>query len=338
MRAPLASPIAPAKGHSVRRWGLALLAALSIGALGSSAHGAEITFAFTGHVDSVSDPHGILDGSIKPGIQYGGTYKFSSTTPDSRSDAGVGVYRHSSGLYGFTPITLGNYRFAQDPGAQEFYITVLDFADFERYEAVSYSNLPLPGDLAVTEMIWISLLPGGSVFPSDALPLTPPDLAHFPDRTRWHTIVHPSGRGANVFLTTDTLRVVTETPHAHLESIAFTPSVGTGGGTATMMVKLTAPAPAGGATVRIAPNQFLPTGVEIPFAEGVMGLPIEVRLPVVSRPTLFWVTGTKDTPTPEGVARTEKSGSMMVVPPGYRAPIMRSRPGGSRSDPGGVQG
>jgi hypothetical protein len=155
---------------------LALLVAFAGGARAEP-----ITFVFTGTVSTVDDRFGLLDRSVTVGTRFTGSYTFESTTPDSNPDPTVGDYWHRVPGYGIT-VTLGNYTFRTNPADVEFLLEVVHRAPppastGDNYLLRSYRNSPLAPGLLVDHISWQLDDPTGTALSSDALPLTPPNLA-----------------------------------------------------------------------------------------------------------------------------------------------------------------
>jgi hypothetical protein len=143
------------------------------GGIFQKAHAALITFEFEGIVNSV-DPE--LAGTYNTTQTLSGTYTFDSDAADI--DGGT------NGAYDITSLTfsLGGNTYTSTAGL----INVADDNPTDRYglNAVSFSG-PSVGAFAPERFGFILQSTSTSVFTSDALPLTPPDLTNFDVLNQW---------------------------------------------------------------------------------------------------------------------------------------------------------
>ena len=171
----------PVGQSSVASYGRrAVLAALLTAAAVLPASAAPVTFYFQGEVTAVDDADDVLHGIIHVGEVFTGTYVFESTTPDINIAPGVGVYRESAPPAGIR-FGIGQYGglFQTDPSNVAQVIEVDDGPLVDRYFYGSFFNLAHgPGEFV--DGIFIELFDNtATAFNSEALPLTPPDLALF---------------------------------------------------------------------------------------------------------------------------------------------------------------
>jgi hypothetical protein len=140
-----------------------------------------IKIGFAGLVDSVGDDYNLLQGAVHSGDSISGFYIYDSNTPDSEpTNVNFGFYQHSASPYGMT-ITIAGLTFQTDPANVDFAIAISDnynsSADF--YTVTSNNNLSLDNGLSIDALWWQLDDHYGTVFSSDALPLTPPDLSQW---------------------------------------------------------------------------------------------------------------------------------------------------------------
>jgi hypothetical protein len=137
-----------------------------------------ITIGFSGLVDSVGDEYNLLEGAVQSGNSISGFYIYDSNTPDSeQTNVNLGFYQHSTSPYGMT-ITIAGLTFQTDTANVDFAIAIRDNYNepWDYYTVTSNSNLPLDNGLSIDALWWSLNDHSGTVFSSDALPFTPPDL------------------------------------------------------------------------------------------------------------------------------------------------------------------
>jgi len=148
-----------------------------------------LTFNFTGEVTSRFSPNGVLDSSVAIGTPISGSYTFDSTTSDSNASLEEGRYLYSPPSR--LAVTVGNYTFnASSPNY--FYITVLN--DFSGQDAYFITSLSVQSSIPVLSMgLGLNDI-SGTALSSDALLLTPPNLALFPDAQEFYIDNSVSGQ------------------------------------------------------------------------------------------------------------------------------------------------
>jgi hypothetical protein len=140
-----------------------------------SAEAALITFAFGGQVTSVSDPQNVLGGAVTVGQAYSGQYTFDSETPDLWTRyPELGKYscvnnslQVNSGAFSVTPVT------------SSVLVCNQSYGDGYGVSAGQTTS----GNLVVAELGFSLDESTGTVFTSKLLPLTPPDIGLFPERS-----------------------------------------------------------------------------------------------------------------------------------------------------------
>jgi hypothetical protein len=153
----------------------------------SAAHAQEITFGFTGLVDSVT-----LPGSpFVPGQVVTGSFTFDGAAPDLDPSAEVGQYEAVVNFELSVPAA--GYHATGVAGGSRGQITVLNDQDGvrDRYVAdVSNPGQVVSGpDVGAYGLEFMTIVlrdPTTTAFLTDALPLSPPDLADFGDGTQVH--------------------------------------------------------------------------------------------------------------------------------------------------------
>jgi len=152
---------------------LALTIATFVSAIAAPTGLAEpITFMFSGEVQQVFDPDGLLTGTVTIGTPFFGQYTFESSTPDIDARPRFGIYTNAilsvSGAVGGLPFG--------GPSSASNTISIHDGG-----------LLIAPDDYHLTTRVTVlsEILPfavfwrdsDGLLYSTDALPLVPPDLA-----------------------------------------------------------------------------------------------------------------------------------------------------------------
>lgn len=166
---------------------------------------AVVRFEFTGSVNSVVDPNGLLDGSVAAGVPVTGHYVFDPQTPDSDptfSDYGrylqerdnllsfrVGNYEFFSGY----EITVVNNREFSPGEFLDAYIVQKSDSPSRFYRVVTRNEQVVVG-YSVNLLALLLDDFDAVVFNSDRLPLLPPNLSEF--ELRDLQIVFSDGSGA----------------------------------------------------------------------------------------------------------------------------------------------
>jgi hypothetical protein len=160
-----------------------------------------ITFSFSGTLTTVSAP---LSGTFSPGQTISGTYTFESTTPDiAPGDPNFGGYFGANTNLSFVA---GSY--SGSFGGPGFNATSvgLSFGGVDIYQV----NIPFTGaNVGAATPVQFSLDirdPDETALASDALLLTPPDLALFEIRA----ITLLFSEGSSVIASVDSLQLVPE--------------------------------------------------------------------------------------------------------------------------------
>jgi hypothetical protein len=152
-------------------WGLVLCPSLAEATL--------ITIEIEGVVDYVGDPDGYLEGKIKVGDTFTGSYTYDSDTPDSSPlDLVQGNYWHYAPPAGIS-LTVGGFDFKTDPANVEFRVALrndIPPGGSDVYSIGSSNNLPLSNGTLVESVWWQLNDNTGSALSSDALPTIPPTL------------------------------------------------------------------------------------------------------------------------------------------------------------------
>jgi hypothetical protein len=154
-----------------------LAVAATVAALSSGAGAAPITFFYTGSVTAGS----AFPDVIPPGTAVSGSFTFESTTADSAPPATDPL--NSLGLYIGAilsgDLTTAGLTYTFGAGANDIFVGD-DFGTFDQYAPDARGVIgPAIDSTAVSR--WSIQLHDltGTAFSSDALPLTPPDLADF---------------------------------------------------------------------------------------------------------------------------------------------------------------
>ena len=152
-----------------------------------------ITIGFTGVVDSIDDPHNLLNNGVEENASISGFYTYDSETSDSTPElTWNGLYRHTTSLYGMS-LTISDLTFQTNSTDVYFDIQIendFDGIPKDRYRVVSYNNLPLD-DLYIDRLSWWLDDSSGDAISSIELPDTPPDLLAWQDNLL--SITGPSG-------------------------------------------------------------------------------------------------------------------------------------------------
>lgn len=178
---------------------LALLAVLLLGA--GTAYAAPITFRFQGVVSGVTDPGGLLDGSVVKGTPVAGRYVFEPNVPDLYPESPVWA-TYDLPFDNLLSFVIGNYSVTSG-----YKIDVVnDYANPNPSDAyvISWTSSPVRQDPMITNGSdifvggQVNLLgmrfddPTGAVFASDQLPLVPPDLTRM---SSWFSLAFDDDSG-----------------------------------------------------------------------------------------------------------------------------------------------
>jgi len=162
--------------------------------LSTSANTGLITINIVAKVIAISDEHNILGGSIKVNDTITGKYTYDSGIPDSKpNNTNRGEYYFMSSSCGIE-LKSGGFVFKTNPSEIDFKITILndDYYNGDYYVVYSGKNLQLSNGILVLYIILSFSDKSNTVFSSDALPTTAPDLADFDENILWIQGQHPS--------------------------------------------------------------------------------------------------------------------------------------------------
>lgn len=135
-------------------------------------HAIPMAYEFTGVVDTVNDPSGLLDGSVQPGTAFSGRFTFDSSAEDSISSPLLGEYTGPS--FSMT-LTVGSYSWFSGPGNGD-----VDIQNDAHGDGFSLGTEPFPVDVNIQVFMGCRLYERtGDVFLSDALPVDPFPLSSF---------------------------------------------------------------------------------------------------------------------------------------------------------------
>ena len=132
-----------------------------------------VIFGFTGVVTQVDAP---LSGEFSVGEQVVGNYTFESSTADSDADPAVGFYDNA--ITAFTATFGGDYTVTQGVDNDIFVANGPPGNDVYNTQLANPTG-PTVAGLPLTGLNILLIDADSTVFASDALPLTPPDLAEF---------------------------------------------------------------------------------------------------------------------------------------------------------------
>jgi len=183
---------------------LLTIAVLSIGMFDAAvADATPITFNFAGNVASVDSS---LGSTFSVGQTLSGSYTFESTTADSEVDPAFGLYGNALTTLSFT---IGSYIGTLGVGASEFAVSnspppPTGIGDFYDLTADPVSGPSVGSDPPKTFALRVRD-DTASALSSDALPVTPPDLAIFTSTT-WF-LLFDSGAQVGGPLTSLTLAI-----------------------------------------------------------------------------------------------------------------------------------
>jgi hypothetical protein len=138
-----------------------------------------ITINLTATVNLVQDPGNYLEGKITNGSTITGSYTYESTILDSTpDDPTVGHYWNYAQPAGVS-LSLGGFEFKTDLDNVDFLVGIGNSnpgGGDDIYWFHSYNNIPLSNGASVNAIAWQLNNLAGSVFSSDALPVTTPIL------------------------------------------------------------------------------------------------------------------------------------------------------------------
>jgi hypothetical protein len=148
------------------------------GLCASNAQAELIQISLTATVGLVQDPGNHLEGKITNGSTITGYYTYESATLDSNPSSTVGEYWHYSSPAGVS-LSLGGFEFKTDSDSVNFHIGISNHnpgGGDDIYSLYSYNNIPLSNGATVNSIAWQLNDLTGSVFSSDALPVSAPIL------------------------------------------------------------------------------------------------------------------------------------------------------------------
>jgi len=137
---------------------------------------AQLTFEFSGYIDSIVDPDNVLDGIAQVGHTFSGTYTFDSTTPDLMLDPSVGSYGPPG-----PEVNIMIDALIVLIEADNSRITVVNNGSYDSYSVARVGQFQVD-TVRILELGLHLEDDDATVFNDDSLPLTPPDLSEFEDR------------------------------------------------------------------------------------------------------------------------------------------------------------
>jgi len=162
-------------GLGVMVWGL-----FHLGMWGTSATAAPVTFQFAGQLTSVIGS-GLTAAGFSAGQSLLGSFSFEPSSSDLSPSANLGDYRALTNL----TATVGSYTVTLVPGIQHSAITIWN--NYESYPFGPIDQYSVGGEVTGTTVSGMSPFsfglaltdPSHTVFDSDALPSSPPNLSSF---------------------------------------------------------------------------------------------------------------------------------------------------------------
>jgi hypothetical protein len=183
-------------GVIMRRAGSFVVLLLAALALPTTLCAAPITFAFRGVITSVSDPDGLLDGSVFVSDGVVATFTFDSAAIDLQPTSYQGLY------YGVQAEgSFGNYSFRTSSGGS--YINLYEnppfglLDNYSIYSHVTILNSDIPTFASRETAFYLDMYDfDGLAFTSDDLPILPPNLSLFEARgfNVWHQELDSNGQ------------------------------------------------------------------------------------------------------------------------------------------------
>lgn len=155
-----------------------MVAGLALSGDAAVALGELITFEFAGEITSVQDDYGLLGGAVTIGTPFSGLYTFESTTPD------MWPYSLETGVYPATMVVaghVGEFQFSGITGTADLIVigngSPLDPPDsYLTSWSVDFAGQPAGAGIELVDNT-------GIAFSRDSLPLSPPRLSRFDERT-----------------------------------------------------------------------------------------------------------------------------------------------------------
>jgi len=152
---------------------IATLAVVAVVATAGPAPGAMMAYVYTGQINWVYDPGGVLDGSLVHGTPFSGSYTFESNmTDDLPEDPEQGLYTTPAPPSSIMTTTLGNYTFT-GPSSE------ISVRDTLKDDLKLYSYDFSAGNLTISTMLVYLFDYDGTALTSDAIPLSNETLAGF---------------------------------------------------------------------------------------------------------------------------------------------------------------
>ena len=150
---------------------------------------AELSFHFSGTITNIDDPTGTLNSSVQIGAPYSVTFTFNLDQPDSDSDPVLGLYYQTGMPY---RLSVGDYDVTIPGYSMSVYDNQLSssvppYIYHDHYVDTVGTLMSGPTVNGARFLFGRLAMSGGpsSVFASDDLFTTPPDISMFPSRT-WH--------------------------------------------------------------------------------------------------------------------------------------------------------
>ena len=151
-----------------------------------------VTVDISATVTNVSDPDNAMSGQMQLGAVISGTYTYDTSLVDMDSSPQFGIYEHTAGAGGFA-LSAGGLSLETNntgmPGDYGIHVSN-DISDM--YHVMSSRNKPLPNGAQIDYMAMDLYGGTGAALSSDALLLSPPNVAAFDEH-----FIHGHGVSAN---------------------------------------------------------------------------------------------------------------------------------------------
>jgi hypothetical protein len=167
-----------------------MLAVVAVLVGAGAGHAADVTIAIQGPVVVVTDPAGVLGGTIQAGDIISGTYTYNTATPDANALPTVGDYWHTTSPYGLI-LTAGGHVFRTARTNVQFLVEIVNdhgTPASDHYLLRSYTNRPLANGAVVEHIAWQLDDPTLAALSSEALPVGAPVLTDWRQSTFGLTI------------------------------------------------------------------------------------------------------------------------------------------------------
>ena len=189
-----------------------------------------VSFGFSGKLEQTSNPFNVLPVDITYGTPFTGIFTYDTSTLVNGADFNLSP---DSGNYYFNTnggfllsVTIAGHTFSSiKHGPVEPYAAIIIHNDYFGYDSFNFEDSfpnvvmdggPRPGNPDASSLILALQDNSATALNSDALPLTPPSLAGFPDAHRFEVIAR---KGQNqVFDLSGQITEITATPQPTLIS------------------------------------------------------------------------------------------------------------------------